>query len=386
MSQWSMPIRAGWKLRVVTGASKGKEYDLKTGRYLLGSSPQSTICIPDPSIASQHVELDVQADHVQVVDRSGAFQAVLVNGRPQSHYRAAPGDEVRIGVFAFQLINAGVVAAQPPTAAPDWFEGHVDNWSGRLRQLAPHWQVALVTGTLASLLLLMMVLTSNTKLAPISVLAASLVAPATLLTWLIDKYDKTGISLRTLAITFLLGGAIGFVATLVSAMFIGLLLGGLLLAPVFAGVFEEPAKLLATAWRWRHPAYDRPMDGLILGAASGFGFAVFETAGYFLETMLEDGVGVGIWVVVIRSLCSPFGHGLWTAIVCAAFWQSGRKLKTAVKDRRFQIAFGTAVGLHALWNLGASIGFLGLGLPFCIGSAYLSYQQFFKRLNNNGYM
>ncbi|MCC9608615.1 PrsW family glutamic-type intramembrane protease [Blastopirellula sp. JC732] len=378
-----MPVSAGWKLRVTTGTSAGKEYDLSPGSYLLGSGPMATIRIPDASIAERHVELDVQPTQVVVSDRSGRTGGVLVNGKPEVWYQAGPGDEVAIGIFRFQLVNAGLAAAKP-AAANDWLDNQVDSASQRLKKLQPHWQVALVSGSLATLLLILLAATSNPIIAPITVLAASLVAPATIMTYLVEKYDKTGISLRTLALTFLFGGAIGFAVTIIAGSLAGAFLGGLLLIPVFAGVLEEPAKLIATAWRWRHPVYDRPMDGLILGAMSGFGFAVFETAGYFLTIMMLEGVGQGIMVVIIRSISAPFTHGVWSAIVCAAFWQSGRKLKTAIFDRRFQIAMGTAVGLHAMWNLGASVG--AIGILFCLGSATLSWRAFRSRLKNNGYM
>ena len=159
----------------------------------------------------------------------------------------------------------------------------------------------------------------------------------------------------------------------------GLVTGGLLLAPLFAGLYEEPAKLLATAWRWKHPVYDRPMDGLILGVVSGLGFAVFESAGYGFRALLAGGHADLLRVMVIRGLTSPFGHGLWSGIVAAAFWQSGRNLRTAVKNRQFQMAVLWAVGLHMLWNSGFG-RWIGVAV-----SAYLSVREFRHLLANRGY-
>jgi len=383
MAQWSMPVSRGWKLRVVAGKSAGNEYDLKPGRHLIGSGRQATIQVPDPSVAEEHLELDVQTGHVLLTDRSGRPNGLLVNGKPARQHQAQVGDEVQTGVFRFQLINAGLAAAKP-APADNWVESQATSLMARLGKLETHWQVALVSGTLAGLLLLLMALTSNPIMAPVTVLAVSIVAPATVIAYLVERFDKTGISLRTLALTFIFGGTIGFVVTIVAGSLAGAVTGGLILLPVFAGVFEEPAKLIATAWRWRHPTYDRPMDGLILGAVSGFGFAVFETAGYFLTVMLSDGLQSSIVVVFVRSLSAPFTHGLWSAIIGAAFWQAGRRPQTAIKDKRFLIALGTGVGLHALWNLGAG---LGCAAPFILcGVAYLSLWQFRLRLQNKGYM
>jgi RsiW-degrading membrane proteinase PrsW (M82 family) len=158
--------------------------------------------------------------------------------------------------------------------------------------------------------------------------------------------------------------------------------------PIFAGFYEEPAKFFATAWRWRHPRYDRPIDGLILGTVSGFGFAVFETAGYgftaWLHDVLADRASTSLlYVMVIRSVSSPFGHGLWSGMIAAAFWQNGRDLKRAIQARSFQIACLWAIGLHALWN--ASALPRGFGFGFIILSAVLSVREYRKLLANKGY-
>lgn len=383
MSQWSMPVSKGWKLRVNTGSSAGREIDLKIQRYIIGSGSGATIQIPDPSIAAQHVELNVQADCVIVSDLSGRTDGVLVNGKGQTNHRAAAGDEVKLGSFGFQLINQSLAQSSGP-AKDNLLDTYADPVRKQLFSLAPHWQVAIVSGGLALLLLILMGVSGNPIMVPITVLAASVVVPASVMTWLIQKYDQSKISFRTFTLTFIFGGAIGFVFTMVTAMSVEMVLGGLILLPVFAGVFEEPAKLFATAWRWRHPVYDRPLDGLIIGAVSGFGFAVFETSGYFFSAMLEEGLSSSIQVVVLRSLCAPFTHGVWSALLCAAFWQCGRNLSTAYKDRRFLIALGISVGLHALWNLGASFGLFGLLLM--IASGVMSFRLFQQRLADKGYM
>jgi len=167
----------------------------------------------------------------------------------------------------------------------------------------------------------------------------------------------------------------------------------LLLLPIFAGLYEEPAKFLATAWRWNHPRYDRPLDGLIIGTVSGFGFAVFETAGYGFTAMASDeggGLGSLLYVMVVRSISSPFGHGLWSGIVAAAFWQNGRSLKRALNSRSFGVACLWAVGLHGLWNLGTifhgfkyGCGIYGYGIS--ILSAILSVREYRRLLANKGY-
>ena len=58
-------------------------------------------------------------------------------------------------------------------------------------------------------------------------------------------------------------------------------------------------------------------DGVVLGAAVGFGFGALEITGYAFASMLTSG-GLSIpdlvQTEVIRGLMAPLGHGLWTGI------------------------------------------------------------------------
>lgn len=371
----SVPIQAGWRLRVLTGTSRGHEFNLSQSQYVMGSRAPASIVIAHPSIADQHVCLNVRADRVEVRPfRSGL--TVLVNGKASSSANLGTGDRIGIGDFEFQLINPGVAPRPAPTpsspVSAKWaqFLTLFNKWE--------RWQrVGAVTLMVALTLFGLEAATSNPNLVPVTLLAMSLVVPSIVIFYLLDRYDQTGISLRTLSLTFLAGGTIGIIVTVFTASAGGLVTGGLLLAPLFAGLYEEPAKLLATSWRWKHPVYGRPMDGLILGVVSGLGFAVFESAGYGLQALLRDGQSGLLWVMIVRGLTSPFGHGLWSGIVAAAFWQSGRDLRTAVKNRQFQIAVLWAVGLHAVWNAGLA--------PGIAISAYFSLREFRRLLANRGY-
>jgi RsiW-degrading membrane proteinase PrsW (M82 family) len=363
----SIPIRRGWRLRVSTGTSVGNEYDLVPGQYVLGSQKPSNIVIPDPSIAPQHVLLDVHSDHVMIRDCSGG-RGVQVNGKPVASARLAPGDNVTVGTFGFQMVNPGL-----PTAPRSGVAAAGTKW---LLGLPEYARAGIITGAVAVALFALLSLTGNPNLVPVTLLAMSAVVPAAMLWYLVPRYDKTGISLRTLALTFLAGGTLGIIFTMVLGLVGDVLLGGLLLLPIFAGVWEEPAKLAATAWRWRHPAYDRPMDGLILGTVSGLGFAVFETAGYGFTTLIEGGFEGLLVLMLIRGLLSPFGHGLWSGMVAAAFWQTGRDVGRAIRSKVFLVALAIAVGLHALWNA----HWIGV-----IISASLSASLYRKLLSRKGY-
>ncbi|MBI3822035.1 MAG: PrsW family intramembrane metalloprotease [Planctomycetes bacterium] len=381
MATWSVPLQSGpqgWKLRVLSGTSLGKEFDLPLSRYVLGSQPPANIVIPDPSIAPQHVIIEIRADHVLLTDCSRG-KGMLVNDQRMASAQVAPGDHVTVGMFKFEFSNPSYVSKSPlskPGSALDKFSK------------LPLWgRVGGVTFVVAAALFTLMATTGNPHLVPVTLIAMSVVVPATMICWLVERYDTTGISFHTLSITFLAGGTVGIIAAMINFLIGDLIsprIGGqpLLLLPFLAGFYEEPAKFLGSSWRWRHPRYDRPMDGLILGTVSGLGFAVFETAGYGFASLIREGFGGTLITLIIRSITSPFAHGLWTGILTAAFWQYGRNFRLASRSRGFWIAVAWAIGLHALWNA-PGCGGIGYGILFL--SAGLSIWQYRKLLLARGY-
>ncbi len=395
MPAWSIPIQqGGWKLRVLSGTSLGKEFDLVPARYVLGSRAPATIVIPDPSIAPQHVVIDLQADRVEIRDCSGGA-GVTVNGARIGAAVIAPGDHITVVQLSFTFSNPNYrppAKPLPPSGRPA-----AGNVLDRFAKL-PLWiRTGAVAFAIAVVLFFLLAITRQATLVPITLLAMSAVVPAAVMCWVVEKYDRTGISFHTLALTFLAGGTIGVVGAMVVYLLTGISFA------VLAGLAEEPAKLLATSWRWRHPVYDRPMDGLIIGTVAGFGFAVVETAGYGLRALLQGdspGLGLGglLLTMVVRGLTSPFCHGLWTGILAAAFWQCGRNLKRAVRSKGFWIAVAWAVGLHALWN-GSSmltesdadhfgcvqLGFVLFGYAMMLVTAALSVWQYRRLLLHHGY-
>jgi len=375
MSSWSVSARpGGWKLRVLSGTSIGMEFDLPLTRYILGSQAPAGIIIPDPSIAPQHVRIDLHSDHVEVTDTSG--RGLQVNGKPLRSSRVVPGDQVTVGNFSFQFTNPNVTTPLPATP------------TGKALARFLQWPLYVRVGALsASVAITQYILLTTTKtatLVPVTLLALSAVVPATVLAYIIPKYDRKGISFQTLTLTFLAGGTVGVISAMIAFELGSAVTGGLLMLPVFAGLAEEPAKLLGTAWRWRSPRYDHPMDGLILGTVSGFGFAVFETAGYGFTALLDEG-GLKhlLEIMVMRGITSPFGHGLWSGILAAGFWQCNRDFRRAFRSPVFGMAALWAIGLHALWNLSATLQ--GGGWLLVLLSASLSLREYRRLLARNGY-
>ena len=104
-------------------------------------------------------------------------------------------------------------------------------------------------------------------------------------------------------------------------------------------------------------------DGVVLGAAVGFGFAASESAGYAFEVLISSGGSLLAMVQteLLRGALAPLGHGLWTAILGGVVFRRinrvhGETLRHA--PARFGDACGLSVVaaylgvavLHALWD------------------------------------
>ena len=145
----------------------------------------------------------------------------------------------------------------------------------------------------------------------------------------------------------------------------------------WAGPIEESAKLYAAliVARYIQLRNGRILTGILLGCATGAGFAIFETAGYVYRFTLKDEIigmayGVetnyGVQVALMRGILAPFCHVVWTAVTVGGFYlvsnlrekESAEKLEwrgvdwKALADFRFLRIMLIPVCLHMVWNAG----------------------------------
>ena len=143
-----------------------------------------------------------------------------------------------------------------------------------------------------------------------------------------------------------------------------------------AGLVEEPAKLGALLILMRGERikkYPYILNGLLLGAAVGCGFAVFESAGYALNTALTSSVDKMIENIQIRGILSPFAHIVWTAVSGAAMWRvlKGGNFKfKLLQQNEFKKPFLVIVICHFIWNTGLNLPFFGKYI-ICGGVAWV---------------
>ncbi|NGO76661.1 PrsW family intramembrane metalloprotease [Streptomyces sp. YC504] len=192
--------------------------------------------------------------------------------------------------------------------------------------------------------------TKNTTLLPTLILLGSFLVPAVFVMW---AYERHGSDLGVGLILgcFVTGGILGVLGASVMEYY---LLHPSLWMFLGVGLIEEAVKLAALMWVVRRrPKPHGIRTGLVLGAAVGFGFAAFESAGYaFNAAVTTKGIDLRalLETELLRGVLAPFGHGLWTAISGAVLFAFRRP------DGRFRFAgpvIGTYLGvslLHALWD------------------------------------
>ncbi|SFM43424.1 Membrane proteinase PrsW, cleaves anti-sigma factor RsiW, M82 family [Methanolobus profundi] len=191
--------------------------------------------------------------------------------------------------------------------------------------------------------------TRNTNIFPTVVMLGNFLVPITYVAFFYQRRHLSKLDMPTTAWAFFYGGLLGVLAAAT-------------LEPIFlsqhklyfsfeVGLIEEFAKILGVLIIAKRCSHDSEMDGLILGAASGMGFAALESTGYaFTAFLASDGsLTQTVIITLVRGVIAPIGHGTWTAIlVSTMFRESG--------PRAFHInykvigAYLTVAALHGLWN------------------------------------
>ena len=181
-----------------------------------------------------------------------------------------------------------------------------------LRRLS--WLWVLLAGVGAYLLLLRTLLvTENPNFFPSLILLGSIVVPAAVLTFAATG-GKRGIRVNAGIVTFtvIAGGVLGTVAA--GTLEYDTLRALDALPMIMVALIEEASKILVPAAvllinrRLRWPA------AVVLGVASGTGFATLETMGYGFTALLSGGLAALDETLLLRALLAPAGHVAWTGL------------------------------------------------------------------------
>jgi RsiW-degrading membrane proteinase PrsW (M82 family) len=197
--------------------------------------------------------------------------------------------------------------------------------------------------------------TGNANLVPTIILLGSFLVPVAFVTYAFGHADQV-VTAQRIFTAFVYGGVLGVLgASVLEAAFLRRPSGP---AYVGVGLIEEAVKL-AALWLLarRLPRYTM-RDGIVLGAAVGFGFAAFESAGYAFNALFTAAGPSLLNLVeteVLRGILTPVGHGLWTAILGGTLFgvaaRRGRlRLSRAILGWYLVVAL-----LHGLWDASQGI-------------------------------
>ncbi|MFC0438354.1 PrsW family intramembrane metalloprotease [Kutzneria buriramensis] len=191
--------------------------------------------------------------------------------------------------------------------------------------------------------------TGNPNLVPTLVLLGSFLVPVTFVAWAFERRHSGEVTAELLLTTFITGGVLGVLGASLLETYLLHPSAGLFLG---VGLVEEAVKLGALIVLTRRLARKSALDGMILGAAVGFGFAAFESAGYaFTALFTEQGLSLVdlVQTEILRGLLAPVGHGLWTAILGGVLFSASDHRHFAFSRRLLLSYLGVSL-LHALWD------------------------------------
>jgi RsiW-degrading membrane proteinase PrsW (M82 family) len=197
--------------------------------------------------------------------------------------------------------------------------------------------------------LVVITMTHNPNLFPNVVLIGNFLVPVSYVAFFYQRRHLSQLGLPATVMAFFWGGLLG---TLAAATFEPLFVGRLDEVAAFEiALIEELSKIIGVLVVARHQRHDQELDGLILGAAAGMGFAALESTGYAFTAFLASrgSLTETVALTLIRGMLAPLGHGTWTAILASVLFGDARRGHFRA-DGGVIAALLTVVLLHGMWD------------------------------------
>ena len=195
----------------------------------------------------------------------------------------------------------------------------------------------------------------NLNFLPAMIMLGAFAVPLTVLMFFFEINIFRNIPFYKVIKYFLLGGALSLILAI---LFFSLDFNTDITTysgALMVGVIEEVAKAAIVAFfLFKEKRSNYILDGLLIGAAVGAGFAAFETAGYILKFGLQGGNAAMLQIIKIRGFLAPGGHVAWAAIEGAAlmYVKGFEKLdKKHFNDKRFLLMCLIPIVLHGIWDM-----------------------------------
>ncbi len=380
-------------LACVSGPDAGKRIALTDGELLVGKSARCNLRSDDPDIGDEYAVLSFRDGRVHV--RANAMPLPFVDGHSVTEAALNPGQQVRLGrsmwevsgpaiphgVYSFvnrlgDQISEAAGVEKPREFNPremfsdvgkrrgddeieEYFTVGTSRTTPVLAAVDARWPKpwVFVRVFVASIVLYLGFVWAwqefnNVYLLPAIIMIGSVAMPFSLLIFFFEMNVPRNVSLYQVIRLLFLGGMLSIIVSLFGFKVTEL---DSWLGAASAGIIEETGKALALLIVINRSKFRWTLNGLLLGATVGTGFAVFESAGYALSALLESQNAYAMRQVIIdRGFLTVFGgHVLWTGLVGAALWRvrGDRPFRREMLlDPKFVRVFLMCVAMHMLWN------------------------------------
>lgn len=195
---------------------------------------------------------------------------------------------------------------------------------------------------------------NNINALPGTIILGSFMVPVTVLVFFFELNTPKNVSFYNVLKIFLVGGGASLLFTL---LLYSVIEGSenAYLSAVLTGVIEEIGKAGIVAYFiYREKDTKYTVNGLLIGAAVGAGFAAFESAGYALRFFLASDFDMMMEVIYLRAFLAPGGHVVWAAMSGYAMMLAkgeGPLSMSVFGKAQFWKIFWIAVVLHAIWDM-----------------------------------
>ena len=219
----------------------------------------------------------------------------------------------------------------------------------------------------------------NLNFLPAMIMLGAFAVPVTILIFFYEINLFRNIPFYKVIKYFILGGALSLILAI---LFFSLDINtdiSTYSGALMVGLIEEVAKAAIVAFfLFKSKNSNYILNGLLIGAAVGAGFAAFETAGYILRYGLAGGDAVMLQTIKIRGFLAPGGHVAWAAIEGAAlmYVKGFEKLdKKHLNDKRFLLICLISVVEHGIWDMPIEVPYYLLPIGLTI-AAWLVIKYF----------
>ncbi len=385
----------GSLLSCFSGPDLGKRVALTGGTRTLGSATDVEILSDDPEVLPHHVGLNLQGERV-TVSAIGEAAVFLDGQRITREVVLSPGQQLRIGRSSWRLeethdaslgrfirnigdrisLAAGVERIEgfsvrdmfsevfkrrTQEEIEEYFAVGTAHTTPPLTQIDANWPKPWAFArtfllSLGAYLLLKYGFEQfqNPYFLPGIIALGSVAIPFAILMFFFEMNVPRNISVILLLKMVVFGG----IFSLVVSLFFFRAAGSLSwLGAMEAGIVEETGKLVVVLFFARQRRFPWLLNGLLVGAAVGTGFSVFETAGYVMINGLlaqNGGLQAMFDMITLRGPLSVLAdHSLWTGLVGAALWRvrGSQPLRLdMLTDLRFVRVLVLAMAMHMANN------------------------------------